>query len=187
MPFGTLRIAKPLPAMFKRKHKISSIIALVFLVSGITGFSQNSISDEHSIVEFVIGKMWPIVVIVSCIFSFIHTFGYDKKEKKWKVFISFLTFGVILFMIFSFCFQGTINLINSNIGQSKRVIVQGNILSTESKKHKAGNLTFELKVINRNDTIKLKVDELYFDKYKNTSFFNEEMNEGVLGFLYKRN
>ena len=70
--------------------------------------------------------------------------------------------------------------------RSCETLVKGQLVKKYQKKQKAGNTTYELTLLINQDTIDLKVNEFYFEKYVNRGNFEEEMNTGSLGFLYKR-
>jgi hypothetical protein len=74
---------------------------------------------------------------------------------------------------------------DSSIGNSQTVEISEPIVSVNSKKQNAGNLTYKINTIFQGDTAELSVNETYFNKYSSSTTFNESLKIGSRGILYK--
>jgi len=171
--------------MLTRKHLIIGIVTLLLALIGFISNTPNSISSESSIVNFTLKKLWFIIIPLSIYFSYSCTFNYKKNLEKWRNGLAIIMLTFVFFMIISFSFKGLVSLYNSNIGRQNSVSLNAKIISINRKQHDAGNFTYKLKIMANDDSIDLKINKTYYDKYINQSHFIENLELGSLGFYYK--
>lgn len=161
-----------------------SLVLLIFLIIG--GFGLNIFDFIDNTYLYHITNNWckiPIIII-SIYWSYRVSFGYNMKEVIWKNFLYFILMFIVCGMMLIVAFQGSLLIINNQIGKNKRYDLRGKIVKLNYPKNKKILAHYSV-FINRNvenDTIELIVPT---NEYNVGDEFEQDMKVGSLGIIYK--